>query len=206
MLVCYNVQVKLYIRGTIMCELENVIETAEITNTENVEDHVEVASIENEELADVDKTDDTENVDKLSENANFISRYKKREQAFILSFESLFSDTEIDELADNAVDSNDEFMSDYAIFCAKGILANAEEIDGYISENLKKGWRINRISKVSYTVLRLAIFEMLYVEDIPVSVSMNEAVELAKKYSVPDDSAFVNGVLGSIAKKLDKDE
>lgn len=141
-------------------------------------------------------------VEKDPVEVNSISRYKKREQAFILSFESLFSDTEIDELADNAVDGNDEYMSDYAIMCAKGILANAEEIDALISKNLKKGWKISRISKVSYTLIRLAIFEMLYVEDVPVSVSINEAVELAKKYSVPDDSAFVNGVLGAVAKEI----
>ena len=141
-------------------------------------------------------------VEKDPVEINSISRYKKREQAFILSFESLFSDTEIDELADNAVDGNDEYMSDYAIMCAKGILANAEEIDALISKNLKKGWKISRISKVSYTLIRLAIFEMLYVEDVPVSVSINEAVELAKQYSVPDDSAFVNGVLGAVAKEI----
>ncbi len=182
-----------------MCEVENVIENNVQINTENVED----IALENVE---VDAFENAQEMEELAQSANFISRYKKREQAFILSFESLFSDTDIDELADNAVDSNDEFMSDYAVFCAKGIIANAEEIDSYISDNLKKSWRISRISKVSYTVLRLAIFEMLYVEDVPVSVSINEAVELAKKYSVPDDSAFVNGVLGSIAKKLDINE
>ncbi len=144
-------------------------------------------------------------VEKDTVEVNSISRYKKREQAFILSFETLFSDTEIDELADNAVDGSDEYMSDYAIMCAKGILANAEKIDALISKNLKKGWKISRISKVSYTVIRLAIFEMLYVEDVPVSVSINEAVELAKKYSVPDDSAFVNGVLGAVAKEIDNE-
>ncbi|MBQ4129432.1 MAG: transcription antitermination factor NusB [Ruminococcus sp.] len=134
---------------------------------------------------------------------NAISRYKKREQAFILSFETLFSDTDIDELADNAIDGNDDYMSDYAISCAKGILEHSEEIDGYIAQNLKKGWKINRIAKVSYALLRLAIYEMLYVEDVPVSVSINEAVELSKKYSVPDDSAFVNGVLGAVAKQIE---
>ena len=50
--------------------------------------------------------------------------------------------------------------------------------------------------------MRVAIYEMLYLEDIPVSVSINEAVELAKKYTVEDDTAFVNGVLGSVAKTL----
>lgn len=135
---------------------------------------------------------------------NSISRYKKREQAFILSFETLFSDTDIDELADNAVDSNDEYLSEYAVSCAKGILEHSGIIDEHISKNLKKGWKLNRISKVSFAVMRLAVYEMLYVDEVPVSVSINEAVELAKKYSVPDESAFVNGVLGSIAKSIDE--
>lgn len=135
---------------------------------------------------------------------NSISRYKKREQAFILSFESLFSDTDIDELVDNALDSNDEQLSDYAVMCAKGIIENGEIIDKHISDNLKQGWKISRISKVCYTVMRLAVFEMLFIEDIPVSVSINEAVELAKKYSLPDDSSFVNGVLGAIAKTINE--
>ncbi len=135
---------------------------------------------------------------------NAISRYKKREQAFILSFETLFSDTDIDELADNAIDSNDEYLSDYAVDCAKGILAHSAEIDEHIASNLKKGWKISRISRVSYAIMRLAIYEMLYIDDVPTSVSINEAVELAKKYSMPDDSAFVNGVLGSVAKALDE--
>lgn len=157
-----------------MCEVENVVENTEVGVVEN--------TIE----------------------PNAVSRYKKREQAFILSFETLFSDTDIEELADNAVDSNDEYLSDYAISCAKGILENAEVIDEHISNNLKKGWKLNRISRVSYAVMRLAVYEMLFVTDVPVSVSINEAVELAKKYSVPDDSAFVNGVLGSVAKTIDE--
>lgn len=157
-----------------MCEIENVVE-----NTQEISEEITI-------------------------EPNAISRYKKREQAFILSFETLFSDTDIDELADNAVDSNDEYLSDYAIMCAKGILENSEVIDKHISDNLKKGWRISRISKVSYAVMRLAIYEMLFVDDVPVSVSINEAVELAKKYSVPDESSFVNGVLGSVAKSIDE--
>lgn len=150
-------------------------------------------------MCDIENVVENDNVD-----ANAISRYKKREQAFILSFETLFSDTEIDELADNSAVGNDEHMSDYAIMCAKGILLHADEIDELISSNLKKGWKLSRISKVSLAVMRLAIFEMLYIEDVPVSVSINEAVELAKKYSVPDDSSFVNGVLGAIAKTINE--
>lgn len=137
-----------------------------------------------------------------SMSRNDISRYKMREQGFFLCFEALFSDADIDELADNAGDARDEFLSDYAIACAKGVQENKEAIDERISANLKSGWKISRISKVSLAILRLAVYEMLYMEDIPVSVSINEAVELSKKYTVQDDTAFINGVLGAIAKEL----
>ena len=136
------------------------------------------------------------------EQKNEVSRYKIREQAFILGFESLFSDTDIDELADNAGDARDEFIGVDAIERAKGVQANIEAVDERISANLKQGWKISRISKVSLAVLRLALYEMMYDDSIPVSVSINEAIELAKKYSVEDDASFVNGVLGAVAKTL----
>ena len=133
---------------------------------------------------------------------NDISRYKMREQAFILCSESLFSDADIDELADNAGDARDEFLSDYAINCVKGIKEHQDQIDEKIASNLKSGWKINRISKVSLAIMRVAIYEMMYLEDIPVSVSINEAVELSKKYAAEDDTAFINGGLGAVAKAL----
>lgn len=144
----------------------------------------------------------SEEIRNNAENKNDISRYKMREQAFFLCFESLFSDSDIDELADNAGDARDEFLSDYAIDCAKGITAHREEIDEKISANLKSGWKIGRISRVSLAIMRLAIYEMLYIDSIPVSVSINEAVELSKKYTVQDDTSFINGVLGAVAKEL----
>lgn len=137
-----------------------------------------------------------------AENRNDISRYKMREQAFFLCFEMLFSDTDVDELADNAGDARDEFLSDYALDCAKGVFEHREEIDAMISKNLKAGWKLSRISKVSLALLRLAVYEMLYRDDVPVSVSINEAVELSKKYTVKDDTSFINGVLGAVAKSL----
>lgn len=137
-----------------------------------------------------------------NKDRNNISRYKMREQAFFLCFEALFTDADIDEIADNAGDARDEFLSDYAIECAKGVSEHRDEIDEKISANLKQGWKISRISKISLALLRVAIYEMLYQDDIPVSVSINEAVELAKKYTGEDDSAFVNGILGAVAKEL----
>lgn len=135
-------------------------------------------------------------------NRNNISRYKMREQAVLLVFERLFSDTDLDEIADNIADSRDEFFSDYAISTAKEIELKQEEIDKHISNNLSKGWKISRISRIALAILRVAVYEMKYVEEVPVSVAINEAVELAKKYST-DDASFINGVLGSVAKEIE---
>lgn len=147
--------------------------------------------------------DSAENTtDNPSVNRNNISRYKMREQAVLLVFEKLFSDTDIDELADNLIDSRDVYLSDYAIEITKAIEARSEEIDGYISAHLSKGWKISRISKISLALMRVAVYEMKYVAEVPVSVAINEAVELAKKYSA-DDASFINGVLGAVAKELE---
>lgn len=142
-----------------------------------------------------------DNTNVIFETRNNISRYKKREQAVLLSFERLFTDADIDEIADNIIDSRDEYYSDYAIETAKTIEEKLEEIDTYISAHLSKGWKISRISRISLAILRVAVYEMKYIDEVPVSVAINEAVELAKKYSV-DDASFVNGVLGAIAKEL----
>ena len=68
-----------------------------------------------------------------------------------------------------------------------------------ITENLK-GWSLRRLSKVALSLLRMAVFELMYQRDTPVSVVINEAVELAKTYGGQGDSAYVNGVLGSVAR------
>lgn len=133
-----------------------------------------------------------------------LSRYKLREQVFLLCFEKLFNDDSFEDIIENTIDSRDLQLDQKAIETAKRIIENSEQIDSYISDNLKKGWRISRLSKVSLSVMRLAVYEMLFEEKIPVSVSINEAVELAKKYS--DDASFINGVLGAIARKLPQKE
>ncbi|MCR4956237.1 MAG: transcription antitermination factor NusB [Lachnospiraceae bacterium] len=73
-----------------------------------------------------------------------------------------------------------------------------EEIDAKINENAK-GWKTSRMGKVDLTIIRLGVYEMLYDEEIPTSVAINEAVELAKKYGTDDSPAFVNGILAKMA-------
>lgn len=79
----------------------------------------------------------------------------------------------------------------------EGIVEKVIFIDEFIAK-YSKDWSIERMSKIDLAILRVAIYEVLYKDDIPSSVSINEAVELAKKYSHEDASSFINGILGSV--------
>lgn len=131
-----------------------------------------------------------------------LTRREEREQAFILLFEKSFNaEVELAELYDIAAEN--EIVEDSEF--TKALLFKAwekvEEIDAVIEKN-SKGWKISRISKVALAVLRLAICEILYIDDIPAGVSINEAVEICKKYAASDEPSFVNGILGTVAKEV----
>ena len=85
-----------------------------------------------------------------------------------------------------------------------GVISNLSDIDAII-EKCSEKWSKKRISRISVSVLRIAIYEMLSMEDIPVEVSINEAVELAKRFDTEDSYTFVNGVLGAAEKLLRSD-
>mgnify|MGYP002518687006 CR=1 FL=1 len=87
----------------------------------------------------------------------------------------------------------------------KGVFDNLEKIDKLLAE-AAKSWTLNRISKVDKAVLRLAVYEMYYREDIPDSISVYEAVELAKVYDSPKAGGFVNGLLRGILRKKEEGE
>ena len=93
-------------------------------------------------------------------------------------------------------------LSAFAEKVATGVQDNEAVIDEKIEQNIH-GWKMSRLSRVSLAFLRLAIYEMMYEKDIPLSVSINEVVDLAKKYGGSEDAPFINGVLGSIAKELE---
>lgn len=82
-----------------------------------------------------------------------------------------------------------------------GVAESIDTLDEIIKNHSLK-WKIQRISRVSVSILRIAVYELLYMEDIPTQVSINEAVELAKKYDSDDSYTFINGVLGAIAADL----
>ena len=121
-----------------------------------------------------------------------MKRNEQREQAFILLFEYLFLPQ--DDLV-AIYDENIGTVSDYAKELYTGVLANLDKLASY-----SKKWKLNRLPKVSLTVLRLALYEMEFVDDLPDSVAINEAVELAKKYGSQEDASFINGVLGAVSR------
>ena len=97
-----------------------------------------------------------------------------------------------------------EELDDYACNLIKGSIENQKEIDDILS-GVSENWSVNRMPIVDKCLLRQSVFEMMYVEDVPISVSINESVELAKQFGGDDEShKFVNGVLGKIAKKIEK--
>ena len=96
----------------------------------------------------------------------------------------------------------DESAVEYIKDAVLGIEENKKEILGNIEKNLKKDWKIERISKIDLVILKLAIYEIQY-KEIPYKVVINEAVELAKKYGEDNSKNFVNGILASIVKEKD---
>lgn len=141
-----------------------------------------------------------------------MSRRNAREYAIRFLYSADFNKNEnIDEQLDEFYDSENclednsssEIMrksdSKFAEEIIKGTLERLNVIDGLIQKNTI-GWTKERIAKVDLAVLRLAIYEILYRDDIPDSVAINEAIELAKKYSTDESGGFINGILGKIIR------
>ncbi len=128
-----------------------------------------------------------------------LTRKQAREQAFILIFEKCFREESVDEILELAVELRDFETDDYTVNTFKGVYENVEFINSKISSNTNK-WDISRISRVALAILRLALYEIFFIDEIPVSVSANEAVELAKKYAAESDASFINGVIGAILR------
>lgn len=129
-----------------------------------------------------------------------MTRKMAREETFILIFEKVFSKETVEDILEMALEARDLVPDEYIKIVFNGVYEKLEELDGIISETAV-GWKIDRISKTALSVLRLSLYEIKYMDDIPVSVSINEAVELCKKYAAESDASFVNGILSTVAKK-----
>ena len=133
-----------------------------------------------------------------------MNRSAARENAFILIFESVCKKDEgSEEIFEKAIETRELEYDDYVKNVFFGSYEHASEIDALTEKHLK-GWRSERISPVSRAIIRLAAYEIMFISDIPARVSINEAIELAKKYDDEKSYSFVNGVLNSVAKEIDK--
>ena len=128
-----------------------------------------------------------------------MSRREIREQIFKLLFRIEFNQKE--EMAFFFADEENETSEKESVIISEKvnkIVEKLDDIDQLLNEKAK-GWETERMGKVDLTILRLAVYEILYDEDIPTGVAINEAVELAKKFGQDSSPAFVNGVLAKFA-------
>ena len=129
-----------------------------------------------------------------------LTRRKARELAFILLFEECFNEDDVDGILEMAVEARDIETDEFSLRLFRETVERKIQLDAIIAR-LSKGRSVSRLSKVVLCCLRLALYEIDYMDDIDVSTSINEAVELAARYSDPDSGRFINGVLGSIARE-----
>ena len=101
----------------------------------------------------------------------------------------------------NTNDETDVEVTNYSLELVKGIKENQTQIDLLITNSLQN-WTFDRIPRVDRNILRIAVYELLYQKDVPTNVVISEAVSLAESLSTAESSAFVNGTLGTISKKI----
>ena len=130
-----------------------------------------------------------------------LPRREARENAFLLAFSQTFGDTALEEALDIHRESDEEHPVDvFGQRLLRAYYAHSAEVNDLISSHLRN-WTMERLPRVSLTVLRLALAEMLYGDEKKVGVVINEAVELTKKYGADEDYQFVNGLLGAVARE-----
>jgi N utilization substance protein B len=122
-----------------------------------------------------------------------LSRRSARKQAFLALYQSDVNDSPVEETIGRWRRYRGD-LQEYAVRLAYGVEVEREDLDALLSE-VSVGWPVHRMSVVDRTILRLALYEMLFVEDVPPDVAINEAVELAQGYSSEEAPAFVGGVL-----------
>ena len=131
-----------------------------------------------------------------------LSRSEARCEAFKIIFSLNQHKDDVEFLFENLAAENPASVTSmtYIKNTVLGVLDKEDEILDVISKNLTSNWRLERISKVSRSILLLAIYEIMYADDVPAPVAINEAVELSKKFDEPDSSSFINGVLAGVVR------
>ena len=131
-----------------------------------------------------------------------MSRKEARELLMQLLYQMELMNDHSTETKDAYLEKNfkEKGHKDYAAQLLELVLSKKDEVDAKINEHSNK-WTTSRMPKVDVAILRLATVERLYMDDIPDAVAINEAVDMAKKYSADESKAFINGILGNIAKE-----
>ena len=135
-----------------------------------------------------------------------LSRRSLRENIFILVFMSEFNDyslmpEQIRKYLDDPEREADEASLEYIEKKANEIILREEELDDVINTYAEK-WNTERMGRVELAIFRVAVFEMLHDDEIPLSVAINEAVEIEKKYGPEDSPSFINGILANIVREM----
>lgn len=132
------------------------------------------------------------------------TRSEAREAVFTQVFQFATQRENMDEAREILLEEIPECEQNlgYITDVTNGILEHEEEIIELIDKHSKKGWSFKRLSKATRTILKVAIYEMKYCDDVPPKVAINEAIELAKKYCDDREPQFINGLLGSVLREL----
>lgn len=135
-----------------------------------------------------------------------MARSSAREAAMQLIFEHIFGGDGDENTLGAMIEYTPNAKDDaYIAQVTQGVYDKQEDIDAQISDFLQ-GWTIERLARVDLSILRLAVYELLYCENIPAAVAINEAVELARKFSTPEAGSFINGVLGNLNRSLEREQ
>ena len=133
-----------------------------------------------------------------------MSRRRARKQAFLVLYQSDINGSSVESTFERWRSHRGD-LEDYAVRLARGVEREKEDLDALLSE-VSVGWPVHRMSAVDRTILRLALYEMFFVEDVPPEVAVSEAVELAKGFSSEEAPAFVGGVLRGAEGKAHGDK
>lgn len=148
-------------------------------------------------------------------------RNTAREIAVHLAYELIFTALPVEELLESRLNAErfaelagedelyreapDQLQRDYITRLVTGVAEHAAELDGYIAK-YARGWKFSRIPLVASAIMRVAMYEILYMPEIPNGAAINEAVEIAKHYETRETVKFINGILGSFARQELPDE
>jgi N utilization substance protein B len=130
-------------------------------------------------------------------------RRKARESALQILYQLEFDNSQVDQTIDNFWQKKKapEETREYSRWLVKGTLSQQKEVDEAI-QAISEHWRISRMALIDRNILRLAAFELLFAENVAPAIIINEAIEIAKRFSSPEAAAFVNGILDALRKKI----